>query len=291
MSFYSRLAFKLFGNYISFFLDIFPELKKDLKKAGLKFSSQEYIAIAILTSFLLFIVEMPIFSIIYGILSKGFLFSFLFSFTTSLIIAIFFFYLFVQYPKFISRERARKIDESLPFGILHLATILKSKIPLHRALEILSKIKIYKEFTKDVQGIIRDIKFFGIDIATALERAAERTPSKKLSEIWWGILSNFRAGSDISVYLRQKGSDLMNEYRKKIYEFSHTLSVYIEIYLTAIIIGSIFFVILTAIFSAIGTSVQQDIITLQFILIFIFIPTVSIAFIYFVKRSQPGAGI
>jgi len=285
-----RYAFRMFGPYVKNIVDFFPDIKKDLKKANLKYSVEEYISLAIFTTLIVFVAEMPIFSFIYGILFEDFLFSFVFSFTTSGAIAMLFLYLFSQYPKLVAKQRASNIDDVLPFAIIHFTTILKSKIPLHEAIKILSQFKIYKEFWKEISLLSRDIFFFGLDVATSLERATERCPSKKMTEVLWGILSNFRAGTDIVKYLEQKSRELMEDYRRRLYEFAHTLSIYIEVYLTAIVIGSIFFIILTAIFTSIS-GVGQDVILLQFLLIFALIPAISMIFMLMVKKAAPGGEV
>ncbi|MEM7825852.1 MAG: type II secretion system F family protein, partial [Candidatus Aenigmatarchaeota archaeon] len=125
------------------------------------------------------------------------------------------------------------------------------------------------------------------DVNTALERAVERSPSKNLRELFWGLLSMNRTGGDINLFLREKAKSFMTEYRRKLYEFSHQLTMFIEIYITAIILGAVFFTILSAIFSGL-TGIGSNIILLQFLIIFLFLPVVSLAFIIFIKNITPG---
>jgi CHASE2 domain-containing sensor protein len=87
--------------------------------------------------------------------------------------------------------------------------------------------------------------------------------------------------------LKEKASTFLEDYRRRLYEFSHQLTLYIELYLVAIILGSIFFTILTAIFAGIA-GVKWDIISVQFFLIAFFIPLVSIFLIIFIKSVAPS---
>jgi len=195
----------------------------------------------------------------------------------------------MNYPKLIIREKAKHIDNVLPFAALYLSTIASSKLPVHKLFEIFSKFSEYGELTDEIRSIQNDIDIFGLDVNTALERAVERSPSKQFKEMLWGMLSTIRSGGDTSVYLKETAINLMNEYRRKLYEFSHQLTIYIEVYLTTIVLGAIFFTILTSIMSGIAAgAASSNIIALQFIVIFIFMPLVSILFILMVKSITPG---
>ncbi|MEM5801877.1 MAG: type II secretion system F family protein [Candidatus Aenigmatarchaeota archaeon] len=287
MDFYTRLAFRLFGDVSSRASVYFADIKSDLKKARMKISIQEYLSKAILTTFFVFLIPMPILSFLFGFIFQAFLFAFITSITVSIFIALSFFIFFLNYPKLIIKRREKIIDYTLPFASLYLSTVASSKLPFHKSLETFSKFSGYGPIVEEMNLIISDMKVFGLDVNTALERAVERSPSKNFKELLWGILSTIRAGGDLATYLKEKARNFMAEYRRKIYEFSHTLTVYIEIYLTAIIIGAIFFTILTAIISGI-TGGATDIIFVQFILIFLFIPLVSTVFIFLIKSSSPG---
>ncbi|MEM5882870.1 MAG: type II secretion system F family protein [Candidatus Aenigmatarchaeota archaeon] len=287
MSFYTSLAMKYFGEWGGKLLPYYTEVKMDLKKARMGYSLQEYISVAILTSLIVFCAEFPMLCLIFVILSRNPLFSFIFSFTISVFFSLTFFYSMMSYPKLLIRERAKEIDKILPFASVYLSTIAGSKIPLHKVFKIFSNYSEYGQLTEEINSIVNDTETFGMDINTALERAVERAPSKNLAELFWGLLSMNRIGGDIDLFLREKARTFMAEYRRKLYEFSHQLTMFIEIYITAIILGAIFFTILSAIFSGL-TGIGSNIIFLQFLIIFVFLPLVSAAFIIFVKGINPG---
>jgi flagellar protein FlaJ len=284
---YTRIAMRLFSSVTDVIAPYFSGLVFDLKKARMKFSVQEYLSRGIFLCLLVFAFEFPIFSVIFGILLKNFLFGFVTSFTVSSFLTVFFFLFYINYPKLINRDKSKQIDNSLPFASLHLSTIASSKLPLHKILEIFSRFTAYGELTDEINRIESDISMFGIDVNTALERGIERTPSKNFKELIWGILSTNRAGGDLGIYLKEKSKTFITEYRRKLYEFSHQLTIFIEIYLTAIVLGAVFFVILTSIMSALG-GVASNILLLQFFLIFVFLPLISIVFMFLIRSATPG---
>jgi archaellum biogenesis protein FlaJ (TadC family) len=288
MSFYERLAMRYLDKYIEPHIEIFSELRKDLKRSGMRKTLEEYLSTAILTCIILFVIELPLLAMIFSLLNLGFLFSFFMAVTTSVLICAFFFLMFINYPKFVIRDKAREIDRTLPFAGIYLSTIASSRLPPHRIFEIFSHFKEYGELSNEIRRIVADIKMFGLNVYDSLERAVERTPSKELRDLFWTILSTLKAGGDLQAYLHEKSLSFLGEYKRRLDEFSRTLSIYLEIYLTALVLGTIFFIILTSVMAGFTGMVAENLIFIQFFLIFLFVPLVSIAFIILIKAASPG---
>jgi len=289
MGFYSKISFRYFSQFSESISDYFGEVKANLRRAKMGLSVQEYVSIAIMSCFLVFIALFPVLSFMFGFVFQTFLFSFMSSFTVSLGLAVWSFLFIMNYPSIVIAEKTRKIDNILAFALLYLSTAASSKLPLHKAFSIFAKFSEYGDLTDEVKAINNDVEVFGLDINTALERAVDRSPSKAFKETLWGMLSTMRSGGDVSAYLREAATNNMAEYRRKLYEFSHQLTIYIEIYLTTIVLGAIFFTILTSIISGISQSADtSNIIMLQFFLIFVFMPLVSALFIIMIKSVTPG---
>jgi flagellar protein FlaJ len=288
MSFFERTAMRYLDKYIEPHLEVFSDLKKDLKRSGMRKTLEEYLSTSLLMCIILFVIELPIFSLIFSLLNLGFLFSFFMAITTSVLVCSFFFLMFVNYPKFIIRDKARSIDRTLPFAGIYLSTIASSRLPPHRIFEIFSKFKEYGEISYEAKRIVADMKMFGLNVYDSLEKAVERTPSKDLRDLFWTILSTLKAGGDLHTYLDEKSKSFLSDYRRRLDEFSQSLSIYLEIYLTALVLGTIFFIILTSVMSGFTGMVAENIIFVQFFLIFLFVPLISAAFIILIKAASPG---
>ncbi len=289
MGFYTKISFRFFSQFSENISDYFRELKVNLKKARIKMSLQEYLSIAIMTCFIVFLSIFPALSMFFGFTFVNPLTAFVTAFSLSLGATALTFWLFLKYPQIIIYEKSKRIDNAIPFASLYLSTVASSKLPLHKTFEIFAKFSEYGELTEEIKSITRDVDVFGLDINTALERAVERSPSKALKEMLWGILSTVRAGGDLGKYLKEVAVNEINEYRRKLYEFSRQLTIYIEVYLTAMVLGAIFFTILTSILTTIGGGTSSSIVTLQFLIIFIFMPLISVFFILLVKSATPGS--
>ncbi|MBI2545268.1 MAG: type II secretion system F family protein [Candidatus Aenigmarchaeota archaeon] len=285
MSLYTEIAFKVFSRLADELAVLFPTLPDDIKKGGMKTSAREYLSNGLMAAFIFFLIEMPVVSFILGFVFQGAFTSLITAVSISIVLSAFVFYIFTQYPKTLVSERSKRIDSILPFASLYLSTIAGTKLPLDQVFKFFGKNGSYGEVTDQIQMMNKDMEVFGLDIHTALQRAVDRAPSAKLKDMFWGLLSTSVSGGDIGIYLREKSRSQMNEYRLSIDEFSRKLALYIEIYLTAIILGSIFFVILTSLFS--GISGVGNTILLQVSTIFIFLPLFSVIFMLLVRMTSP----
>ncbi len=288
MSFYERMALRYLDSYLEPHLSLFTDLKKDLKRSGMKKALIEYLATAILTCVMLFVIELPILAFIFSLLGLSFLFSLFMATTSSILISSLFFILFINYPKFVIKDKERSIEKSLPFAGIYLSTIASSHLPPHQIFEIFSRFEEYGELTKEAKRIVADMQMFGLNVYDSLAKAVDRTPSKQLRDLFWTIISTLKAGGDLSTYLFEKSKSFLDDYRRKLNEFAHSLSIYLEVYLTALVLGSIFFIILTSVMSGFGGGAASNIIYVQFFLIFFFIPLISAAFIILIKAASPG---
>ena len=288
MTFYNRIAMRYLGKYIEPHLKYFDGLKIDLKKSRMKTTLIEYLSTSLLTCIILFAIELPMFSLIFSIIGLGALFSLFMATIVALGVCAVFFLAFVNYPKFIIRDKSKSIGNTLPFAGIYLTTIASSKLPPHKIFEIFSKFKEHGEISKEAQRIVNDMKAFGLTIHESLQKAVERTPSPEFKELLWSIFSTLKSGGDLDKFLEEKSKTFLDEYRRRLTEFSHSLTIYLEIYLTALVLGAIFFTILTSIMSGFG-GVSTSTVSIQFFLIFIFIPMISAAFIVLIKASSPGA--
>ena len=265
----------------------FPELGNTLKKIGLKMSLEEYLALAIFTSFLIFLILFPVLSLVFTLLFPLYMFTYLSAFLVALGVSVMSFLFFIFLPAQIKRSKAKKIENELPFATLYLSAISSSNLPLPQTLEIYERTSIHKNVKKEIGNVVRNLKYFGMDVITALEKAIERTPSKKMEELFWGIVTTLRAGGNLTNYLKEKSKELFNEHLRKIYEFAHSLTFYVEIYLISVVLGVLFFIILTSIFAGI-TGVGFNLIELQFFLAFLFLPLIAFVFMLLIKAASPG---
>lgn len=290
VNWYIKKSIQYFSGIIEPRLHYFDDLRPDLSKANIRFSLREYLSIAVMTLTLVFLIEYPTLSFIMTFI-PGFstLMVLLFSFTMTVFLCTVIAFFFYVYPSMRVKGRAKKIDYSLPFATTYLATVSGSNAPPGMMFRVLSEFEEYKEIAKEAGRIRKDVELLGMTVVEALRRAAKQSPSEKFRELLWGINTTIRTGGDLTKYLHEKAEAYMRDYRRSLNQYSQTLSTFLEVYLTLIIVSSIFFIIITTIISAFGISkAMGSLITLsQFAVIFLFLPAISLGFIYLIQKISP----
>lgn len=286
---FKKISFKFFGRWLEPYVSYFDNLKPDLQRANIPLSLMEYVYIMTFVTLLVFVIEFPTLSIITAVIFKSALIAFLLAFTTSAFMTIGVFFMFYTYPAMQAGKRKKDIDSSLPFATTYMATVAASGAPPITMFRVLSTFDEYGEASREAKKIYRDVEVFGMDLVGAMHKTANRTPSAELKELLWGLETVILTGANISNYLHEKSAAFMQDYRRKLKEFSQTLSLIIEIYLTVILVGSIFFIIMSALMSMFG-GVEMSLMLsfIQFLIIFIVMPAVSIGFIILLKTLSPS---
>ena len=103
---------------------------------------------------------------------------------------------------------------------------------------------------------MNDIENFGLDLVQALQRAANRSPSPLFSELLWKMIATIRTGK-FKEYLYLEGNRLMEIERMKTEAAIETIGLIAEAYVTALVVGPVFIIIMTTIMGIMGTSMSQ----------------------------------
>ncbi len=281
---YVYISHSLFGSVSKSFKPYFLDIKDDLQKANINYTIEEYLSVALFTTIITFVAENILLSFIFGLFISPITAVFL-SLTLSLTISGVIFFLFYSYPTTASKSREKKINKLLPFSVSYLATLSSTRLPPIFMFKTLSRFKEYGEIAEEAKNITRNVEMFGMTFSSAIKRQTKRTSSREFKELLWGINTVMMSGGDMTGFLKQKSDELMNDYRRRIRKYSQDLSLFVEIYLTLIITGSIFFIVLSSIISALQAGVGT--VTMQSFVVFIVLPLLSIGFIIVIKSISP----
>lgn len=277
----SVLSMRLFGKYLVPYLDSFDNVKESLHKSGMQYTIHEYLSLIVFTTAIAFVCLFfgsLIFVTLFIRTAAGY-FAAVF---ISLVATIIAFALGYYYPTMQANNLKGKIDKSLPFAIFYMATTASSgahPINIFRMLSVRGGV-----VGEEANRIYTNVKTLGMDMVTALEKAASRSPSPTFAELLWGMVSILTTGGNLEAYLRGKTKTAMAQYRRALNDYAKTIALYTEIYITLIIVGSLFFIILLAILSPL---VGGNTLFLQTFIIFFMIPLVSIGFIMLLKGASP----
>lgn len=284
----SDLAVKLFYRRLKDYREFFEGLKDDLRGAYLSYTVGEWMSITLFYTLLSLALAFPILFVFTLLLLKPVLAIFI-TLLGSLIVATLVFTVLYFYPSIKASNRKSAVKDSLHYATLYMSTIAGTGAPPFTIFEILAKFEELGEISRVAKAIIRDIKGFGIDIADALERRAKRTPSATLRDLLFGIRTTITSGGDLRAYLTEKSRAYVKDYRRRLKKYTQTLSIFMEMYITVVIVGSVFVLVLSTIMSLMGGMLQQ-IKMIQMLLVTVGLPFMSAVFVLFLKMISPEAG-
>ncbi len=282
---YVNLSYKIFGRVSRSVKGQFIDIKEDLQRANINFTLEEYLSTALFTTVAAFILETITLAFIFGLMRFSAITAMILSITMSLTISGVLFFLFYSYPSTMAKTRQSKIKKVLPFSVSYMATISSSRLPPIILFRTLASFKEYGHIAEEAANITRDVDVFGMTFSAAVKKQAKRSPSTEFRELLWGINSVIASGGDLTFYLKQKSEELMNDYRRRIRKYAQDLSLFVEMYLTLVITGSIFFIVLSSIISAISGGLGT--IFVQAFVVFIMLPLMSMGFIVIIKSISP----
>lgn len=286
-----EMAFKLFGSLTKPYVDYFDSLNRSLKRSMMRISLHEYLTEIIFLSFLTLMASMILGSVFITLLFP-FEPTIFYTYTLSIIISFIFagmvFFIGYYYPSLKSKSIETQINRNLPFAVFYMATSASSGIMPTEIFRLLaSKGGMIGE---EAGKIYNNVNSLGMGLNDSIARVAERTPSSQFADLLYGMSSTITTGGDLGKYLSGKAKSFMNLYRRALSDYSKMISFYTEIYITLMIVGSLFFIVLLAVMSPVGNSSmgRTSTLMLQTFIVFFFIPLVSMGFIVLLKAISPS---
>ena len=288
MNIYNR-ASELFGNIVKNNNKYFKNIAPKLKIAKIKVPIEAYGSLIIFLALASFLISFVFLTLI-GILTLGFSFLGIFvDFLVAAFIGILVGAFTYFYPSFVIGEKKEKIENSLAFVSIYMSTLSKSGFEPQKIFELLSKFNDYPAAADEASKINHEVNKLGMDLRTSLERAIARSPSPEWTEFLAGIKNSVEVGGDLNKYLEEKATGFVHEYQRKLQAFGKTLTLLMNLYITIIIVGTIFFIVVSSLMGAVGGVSVATIKVFHYITVFAGLPLITAALILMIKSSSPWA--
>jgi len=284
---FQKQTYELFKPIIAKYFKNLKELELDLRRSRLKTPPEEWVALSLFASIVAFVAAFTFVLIFSLLLSQKLLLVFAASLGIAVVSALFAFLFMYNYPRLTADERKKKIENALPFATLYLAALSRAGLPPNYMFKLLSRFKEYGELSKEAAKISSDTETLGLDITEALTRAIARSPSPTWTELLAGIKTTLTIGGDVGDFLNEKANGFVEGYSRKLQEFSSFLSLLIEIYITLIITGAIFFIIISSVMSSIGAVPVSLLKAANILIVGVGIPMLTAMFIIVAKGVSP----
>ncbi len=258
-------------------------LSESLKNIDAGISREEYIAIVKRTFIFSFLILFVISTSILALLSIKLFY--LYGFVVSLLFSFFVFFSQMVYPKIYTSRRQRRIEKDLIPALEDILIQLNSGIPLFSILTNLSEAD-YGELSGEFKKAVKRINA-GEPQEDVLENLGERNSSVFFRRTLWQISNGMRAGSDMSIVIKDSIKALNEEQLIQIQNYGNRLNPLIMFYmLISVIIPSLSVTFLTIISSMIN--LPKTMTQLIFIGLFVFVVLVQIMFLGMIKSRRPS---
>lgn len=269
--------------FVGFFrTKIFKSLDSDLKNCDVDIDSGEYMAICFRTFLINF------FTFLFLFLIAGFFIIdlfYIFAAALSLLFSSFIFFVQSNYPKLYSIRKARNIEKNLIPAMQDMLVQLSSGIPMFNILSNIAN-GDYGEVSEEFKKAVREINT-GEPQIEAIEELGKENISVFFRRVLWQISNGMKAGSDMSVVIRDGIDNLNKEQMLQIQNYGARINPLIMFYmLLAVIIPSLGLTFLTIVSSMVNIS--KFMIIISFIGMFIFVTIMQILFIGMLRVRRPS---
>ncbi|EJG07726.1 Type II secretion system F domain protein [Methanofollis liminatans DSM 4140] len=305
MNSFERFSFNLLGARAKSRRDDFVELRSDLMQARIKTPFEAYLSTAYLSSLIAglgmalligtitFLLNIPS-MITYRGAVPGFLtglsdFRLLIGTSIAVALSLLIFggvtYLsFMMYPKVVAGNRRRNINATLPYAINYVTAMSTAGITPAEVFRLLGESPIYGETAVEARFITREIDMFGKDLIEAMRIVSTFTPSPRMKEFLQGAMATISSGANLTNYFRNKATQYTQENHQEQKGFLETLGLIAESYVTAMVAGTLFLIILQSIMSIIGGDASP---IFLIIIIYLIVPFGSIMFVILISSMTP----
>ncbi|MDD1702182.1 MAG: type II secretion system F family protein [Methanoregula sp.] len=305
MNSYERFCFNLLGMRMKTKREQYAQLRNDLTSARMKTSFEVYLSTAIISSIIVGLIAAVFLGLITWLLKLPNLIKYkgdvpdavLFLSQHSLVLGTIFvvifsllvfggmtYAVFIMYPGIEAGNRRRNIDATLPYAINYITSMSTAGITPAEIFRLLGDSPIYGESAVEARYIAREIDIFGRDLIDAIRIISASTPSQRMKEFLQGAMASISSGGNLTDYFRTKANQYALENRQSQKMFLDTLALIAESYVTAMVAGTLFLIILQSIMSVLGGDSKP---LFLYAVVYLMIPFGSIMFVIMISSMTP----
>ncbi|MEN6610244.1 MAG: type II secretion system F family protein [Methanoregulaceae archaeon] len=305
MNSFERFCFNLLGRKMKERREAYVQLRNDLLAARMKTPFEAYLATsivsavivglisAVLVGFFTWLLRLPEIIVYRGAvpdavaslsqyaLVLGTAFAVVFGL---LIFGSLTYVAFLLYPSVIAGNRKRNIDATLPYAINYVTAMSTAGITPAEVFRLLGESTIYGESAVEARYIAREIDIFGRDLIDAMRIVSATTPSQRMKDFLQGAMASISSGGNLTDYFRTKADQYALENRQTQKLFLDTLGLIAESYVTALVAGTLFLIILQSIMSVLSGDSNPMFLS---VIIYFIIPFGSLMFVIMISSMTP----
>jgi flagellar protein FlaJ len=189
-------------------------------------------------------------------------------------------------PSALAKKRGRKIDKKISGAMSFVSAMASADVPVDVIFKELSKQQVYGEVAREAEWITRDTELLGVDILTAIRKAAQRSPSSKFQDFLQGVVTTSTSGGQLKPYFLMKAEQFEKEDRLEMRKKMETLGMLAESFVTVVVAFPLFLVVIMAIMALISKSGTDFIMSLLYVVVGLMIPISQFGFIFVIWNME-----
>jgi len=264
VSFSSKLFLKKSSKFTK--SEFFIPLIKNMKKANMSILVSSYISTMLFATILTFLISIFIavvfafFTIgyspgvlfpVFSLVKEGILLRLLNNVLIALILPVIVFFLFYLYPASQASSIKTKIENELPFAIIHMSAIAGSGVEPVKVFNIIATSYEYPAVSSEIKKLMNMINLYGYDLVTSLKEAAKTTSSEKLGAVLTGIANITISGGDLKEYLEKKAADSLLDYKLQMKSEASAAETSMDLYIGVLIAAPLILMVMLVIMGAV----------------------------------------
>jgi flagellar protein FlaJ len=275
---YEMFCWRMMGERVKRSAKPNQKLEEDLLKAHMRIRPDEYIAYVWMTAIIATVV-----SIVFGIILMilWFPIGLLIGLLIMVLVPIMAFIVLMNQPNSKAKSRGKNIDARISSSMAFISAMSSADVNVDVIFKELSRQKIYGEIKNEAAWITRDTELLGVDILTALRKAAQRTPSTKFQDFLQGVVTTSTSGGQLKPYFLIKADQFEKEAKLDMRKKVETLGLLAETFAVVVVSFPLFLVVILAIMVLVQSNPAM-LMQIFWAVVAILIPIFQFVFIFFI---------
>lgn len=286
-SYLTTVSYRLFGRITSRFT--FTAFKQIYQKSGTTRFYESYMALMLFASLITFVSAFAIGALLHHFLFNLTLFQYIIAVLTfSCVISLTIPIIFILYPLYRRSQRGKEIDANLVYTTGYMGVLSAGGISIERIFERVTQVERHPPIKDLAKRLIANIKMLGLDVTSSLADITLRSPSETFSKLLIGITNTVKTSGDLKNLLTFETKSLLHAKREQLKKTLGTLISLGEIYIAAMVMGPIVFIVMITILSVMGNvAFGLSPVDQLNLLVFFGLPTISTIFIIILNGVLP----
>lgn len=192
---------------------------------------------------------------------------------------------FLVYPRLVASGRAKRIDRELPSIIVLCYALARggmNAVDVFRAVR--DERETYGEASVEFGIVVRDVEWLGHDVVTALQHAADTTPSATLRGFFEGLISILNSGADPQSYFKHQAEAQLAQGEMHLEKDLEQAGLLAEVYVSGLLVLPLLLIVVLSGLAPLGGGGESFIPIITFALI----PLGTLVYLLMLETLMPA---